>query len=443
MKDTSGRFKGTYLRKKTWWLRFSLAGKQHRINLQTHDEEEAIKAAREILKNGPKEKKVSGKVWEAVIRKYVADKLADGSFRSGTVSRVKSALMVFAQRAAAPSPDVVTKAQLKAYYDTRRKKSEAGARSTMAMIQAFLAYTGNLPERLKYDKRSKINSRQVVVDLETANGWIDAAKRDDLRFVLFCGFHAGMRVGEMRFSRVPWFDLQRGVISIPAAESQVLPNSKRHHWQTKDSDPREIPISEEFQAFLVGFLASKKGHILKAPRRSGDGLWDFGTCWATFTKRMGRPEVFPHAMRHSWISELANSGNHTMQEIAAWSGDSLETIEKNYWKKRTEKGALNATLRGIRQGDEERNFRAEMMRLMAEVQAGQLAPSEAVDTLTNFYPSFEKGLIAAGLVKGPDGKYVDQNAPEAPTPKPKRPATVAAKNSISLPHGATKSRKRQ
>jgi len=53
-------------------------------------------------------------------------------------------------------------------------------------------------------------------------------------------------------------------------------------------------------------------------------------------------------MRHSWITELVNSGNHTLQDVAAWSGDDIQTIEKNYWKKRVIAGSIDATLRGER-----------------------------------------------------------------------------------------------
>jgi integrase len=221
---------------------------------------------------------------------------------------------------------------------------------------------------VRFAKGSKPNARQVVVSLEDANKMIEACQRVDLLFVLFCGFHAGMRAGEIRHSRVAWFDLARGVIAIPAEENQTLPNKRRHGWKTKDGDAREIPISRPFMAFLSGFLASKRGHCLPS-KKAKDGLWDFRLPFAKFMQEQGRGDVFPHAMRHSWITELTNSGNHTMQEIAAWSGDRLETIEANYWKRKTEAGALDDTLAGIKRPREDR----EALRAIA---AGRLAPFE-------------------------------------------------------------------
>lgn len=355
---------GIYNRKGTFWFRFSTGGKQIRVSLGTKDEAEAINAAKKIKAKGPQEKKISGKIWGSVIAAYVRAKEQAGEFREGTGGRVASALKVFSERCGAAGPDSVTMAQLQKYYDTRRKNSEAGARSTMAVIQAFLSHLGHLPGRVKYAAGSKINSRQVVVDLATANAWIEACKRDELKFVLFCGFHAGMRAGEIKHSRVAWFDLKRGIIAIPAMENQTLPTGKRHQWKTKDGDAREIPMSAAFRVFLGEFLRPKSGHCLKSIRGAGDGLFDFRAPFEKFMEAQGRDDVFPHAMRHSWITELTNSGNHSMQEISAWSGDCLETIESNYWKKKTEAGALDGTLAGKRKGGEMEEIRSALAGLL-------------------------------------------------------------------------------
>ena len=37
-------------------------------------------------------------------------------------------------------------------------------------------------------------------------------------------------------------------------------------------------------------------------------------------------------MRHSWITHLCNCGNHTLQDVVAWSGDTIQTIEKTIGK---------------------------------------------------------------------------------------------------------------
>ncbi len=307
--------------------------------------------AEKILRDGP-EGKASTRVWGGSIDAYCDRKLKAGKFRPGTVGRVKSTLRVFAAQSECKTPEDVKLSHLEDYYNSRRMKSEAGARSTLATIQAFLADVGLLRERVEFDPGSKPERCEVVVYREDSERWIVAAPRDDLKFVLYCGFHAGMRAGEIRYSRPPWFDLRRGVLTIPAKELQTTPNGKRVLCEIKDRESRSIPLTPDFREFLRTFLADCRGHCLVSKLKSDDGLYDFRRPFWNLAKKMGRPEVSPHAMRHSWITELCNSGNHSMQEVAAWSGDTLETIERHYWHKKVEPGALDATFAGKRKGAE-------------------------------------------------------------------------------------------
>ncbi len=158
-----------------------------------------------------------------------------------------------------------------------------------------------------------------------------------------CGFWAGLRSNEIRHAKPSWFRLDSGILRIPAKEAD---------FESKDGESREIPLSAEFVAFLRGYLEGKPrmDFILKSrkSRKSRDGTYDFKKPVGDYMSGIGHPEFYPHAMRHSWITELVNSGNHTLQEVAAWSGDNLETIESNYWKKRVVAGSIDATLRGER-----------------------------------------------------------------------------------------------
>jgi integrase len=173
-----------------------------------------------------------------------------------------------------------------------------------------------------------------------------------------------MRAGEITHSRTAWFDLRRGVIAIPGTEPQRLPNGKSHQWKTKNGDSREIPISADFAKFLKTFLRESEDHCLPSRRKSSDGLWDFRLPFRKFMSQVGRPDFFPHAMRHSWITHIVNSGNHVMQEVSAWSGDRLETIESNYWKRKTVAGALDMVEKLAR-------------RIEELVEAGSLKPQAA------------------------------------------------------------------
>ena len=354
--------KGIYLRKKTYWLRNIVDGKRYFQNLQTHDYLEAVEKARSlrgILPVG----KTAVTAWDKAIDKYLKEK-RDGvrpehlrgrrlkRFRDETGRKVRSCIEVFARSVGVNSPALVTLKHLEKYYSERAKKSEAGARSTMATIQAFLDHIQCLPKRLEYSQDRKPEVRNVVVSMDESNLWLEKCQRQDLKFVLYCGFQAGLRSKEIRHSKVSWFDLKRRVLSVPMKETQTLRNGK-HVWRTKDDDSKNIPISVPFCEFLKGFLAEpKREFCLVSKRSSKTGLFDFKAPFEKFAAAMGRPDVFPHAMRHSWISELCNSGNHTIMEVVAWSGDNFETIQKNYWKKRVNPTGLDDTMAGRRSGDD-------------------------------------------------------------------------------------------
>ena len=369
---------GIYLRKKTYWLRNPVDGVRYFQNLHTHDFIKAVEAAKKLRGIRPQGKPQVG-TWEKIIEKYIAEKLAGvrpahlagrrlRSFRTETAPRVRSCLKVFASRSGAPTPAQVTTKQLQSYYESRAKKSEAGARSTMATIQAFLEHIQCLPGRVVFSHDRKPEVRLVVVPVEISNGWIEECQREDLKYVLFCGFHAGLRRGEIMHSRISWFDRKRRVLTIPGKERQTLPSKKSYEWKSKerqklpsgksydwkskDGESREIPLSSGFSAFLETFLAEpKRDFCLLSKKRSASGLFDFRAPFQKFMKQKERPDVTRHAMRHSWITELCNSGNHSITEIAAWSGDTVETIETNYWKKRVRTGGLDDTMAGKRSGD--------------------------------------------------------------------------------------------
>jgi integrase len=359
--------KGIYQQKLTYWFRYSSGGVQHRVSLGTRDLAEAIGKAAEI-RAGKGTSKEGQKIWAKAVEKYLEEKLADNSFRPDTATKVRSCLTVFARESGLRSPSQTTLAVLQAYYDKRRKTSEAGARSTLAQIQAFLAHLRCLPGRVDVARGSKPERREVVLGIEAINEMLEAATDPRLRFVLFCGGHAGMRAGEIKRAQASWFDLRRKVISIPARASLEI-KGKAVAWQPKDSEAREIPISAPFLSFLEGYLVGKEGRILVGRQGS---LYDFRLPFSKLATACGHPELFPHALRHSWISELCNSGNHSIQEVAFWSGDCIATIEANYWHKRVQGGALDKTVAGVRASEETARQLAE---ILAAAQGGQVLHS--------------------------------------------------------------------
>ncbi|MBN8708075.1 MAG: hypothetical protein BGO12_13395 [Verrucomicrobia bacterium 61-8] len=357
--------KGIYKQKLGYWLRYSLDGVQHRVNLQTRDFQEAVAKAAQ-LRGMPVAGKTERMAWKRAIASYIDDKIKgvkphhlagrrSGSFSPSTADRTRGILEVFAARSGAKSPQEVTQKHLQRYYDERRKTSEASAQSIINRVQAFLGHLNCRPGHVQFPSGAKKERRTVTISIEESNRWISDAPNDKLRFILYCGFHCGLRRGEIVHARPAWFDLKRRVLTVPAREDQKLSNGQVFKWRAKDGETREIPLSEEFTAFLRSNLDPDALFVLEPDKSGGKARYRYDPrrIFENYVSKMGRADAFYHAMRHSFISNLCNSGNHSITEVAAWSGDTIEVLEKNYWHKTTRTGGLDATMKGRHQADEQ------------------------------------------------------------------------------------------
>jgi len=404
---------GIYQRKKVYWLQHTVDGERFFENLHTRVLREAMEIAKRKRGKRP-DSKPEASDWEKAISKYLADKKAGHkpshlggkslrSFRLGTAKRVASVLSVFAARSGAPSPSKVTQAQLQKYYDNRAVKSKAGARSTIATIQAFLDHVACLPGRVVIPQgHTKLETRQPVRGVEEYNDWIEKAPDDRLKFALYCGFHCGLRKGEIQHSRAKWFNLTKRVLTIPGEEKQVLPSGLKFLWKSKDGDTREIPIPEDFTGFLKEYLQNKDycmPGFRKSKKKDAKWLYDFRVPFESYSAERGdhsgKGLLTIHGMRHSWITHLCNCGDHTLQEVVAWSGDTIETIEKNYWKKVARTGATDASMKGQRKGDD---TKAQIAEILALMKSGK--QQEAEERLLDLMPNEDRFNAALSAIPG-------------------------------------------
>jgi len=389
--------KGIYKQKMAYWLRYTLDGVQQRVNLQTRDFQEAVAKAAP-LRGMPVAGKTERMAWKKAISGYINDKIKgvrprhlagrrSGSFSPSTADRTRGILEVFATRSGLKSPQEVKLKHLVQYYDARRKTSEASAQSIINRVQAFLEHLNCCPGHVQFPSGAKKEKRTVTISIIESNLWISEAPSDKLRFILYAGFHCGLRRGEIVHARPSWFDLERRVLTVPAREDQILANGQVYKWRVKDGETREIPISEEFAAFLSDSLDPQSLFVLE-PNKSGGKAryrYDPRRIFKNYALKMGRSDAFYHAMRHSFISNLCNSGNHMITDVSSWSGDTIEVIEKNYWHKTTRTGGLDATMKGRRQSDDQ----AELMnQIYAQVnhlvQSGKLDEDDvekAIETM--------------------------------------------------------------
>jgi integrase len=59
---------------------------------------------------------------------------------------------------------------------------------------------------------------------------------------------------------------------------------------------------------------------------------DIRASFETLVKASGLKDVTPHVLRHTWATRAAQAGV-PMREIADWLGDTIQTVERHYYKR--------------------------------------------------------------------------------------------------------------
>ncbi|MDF1789637.1 MAG: tyrosine-type recombinase/integrase [Verrucomicrobiales bacterium] len=151
----------------------------------------------------------------------------------------------------------------------------------------------------------------------------EACEREDIQFILYCGFHCGLRVGEIVECRPEWFDLNggaNGVLTLVPTET----------WVPKDREQRSIPLTTEFRNFLDNYgigspfmlrpeVEAGKWRYRYDPRRP------FKKC----VRSVDLGWVGFHTMRHTFASRLI-SANVSVYKVATWIGDDVRVVQRHY-----------------------------------------------------------------------------------------------------------------
>lgn len=85
--------------------------------------------------------------------------------------------------------------------------------------------------------------RTLFADFALAQRLIENAPTDDQRFVLFCGFHTGMRKLAIVEAVPEWFNLSARIVEIRATST----------FRPKDRDAQTVPLTDQFADFLKGY----------------------------------------------------------------------------------------------------------------------------------------------------------------------------------------------
>jgi len=323
-KSSPERLKGLYLRGKTFWFSHGTGKNRLQVSLETSDEADAIQKAKVILAN-PQLNPCNGFLRE--MNRYADEKVSDGIWTGNSHISKTSVLKMFGEDLGFKDlPDITTEA-VKTWYDDQKKRVPDSAHGYMTTVRTFFSWAvGKKMIRTSPAagvKMGKANSKARVKFCTFAqrDKCFKAAEGDqDLQFIQYCGFYAGMRKNEIIEARPEWFDLEHNVIHVEETPTFTVKNKKN----------RPVPLHPDFKKFLETYDMSGL-YMLKPDVEKGIGVYryDFRRPFEEHMENLGPGWVTPHVMRHTFASLLAIRGI-SLYKIAKWLGDRLSTTEDHY-----------------------------------------------------------------------------------------------------------------
>ena len=263
------------------------------------------------------------------------------------------------------APQEITPARLDTWLVVYEKKawSQQTIRMYAAYVKTFVGWlyksghlasnaleSYDLPEEKPMGRKNWLRKAEVskvigaVEPKYSANAkpaTIEKAKQaaEDLKFILYCGFHAGLRRKEIAMAKVSWFDLDHGLI-----HAQNMPEEG---YALKDEENRTIDMSDGFRAFLIDYLKDRKsGEFVLRPEKA-QGTWKYRYDFSRMVE--GHFESLEvrcsiHDMRRSFASNAVSSGI-SLYIVAKWLGDGYEVIERSYGHLAPNTGEINKVVK--------------------------------------------------------------------------------------------------
>src|SRR5439155_12876418 len=222
----------------------------------------------------------------------------------------------------------VTTRQVQRFYDDAlQRTADTTALGYVMALRAFFRWaveTARLARRnpVKDVKvaRTVGRARKDFCTYDLRDRLIREAPTEDLQFILFSGFHAGLRFQEIVEARPFWFDLDAGRLNL----------RKTTTINFKDREERSIPLTVEFQMFLKSY-GPRDPFMLRPDVTHGKCLYryDFRASFMKYIRAQGCDWVTPHTMRHTFASLLVSAGE-SIYKVAVWLGDEVATVQKHY-----------------------------------------------------------------------------------------------------------------
>lgn len=336
--------RGIYRRGAFYWFAIQKDKKRHYIPLRTADLSEAILKVARIrhspqITSGASIKHSTERFIEYMRSRDMRNE--KGGWAKATAISKVYVLNSFARSCGNLMPAQISTDQIRRYYETRVQDSSAPtAFGNLMTVRSFFNWCRDIDKSVRENPclalkihAPNVTARKNFCSPELVQRLVNNCPRADLKFILFCGFHAGLRALEITETVPWWFDL----------EAQMLHLRKTPTIKFKDREERSIPLTSAFLAFVRDEYGLREPYMLHPKNKHGKNRYryDFTRPFRLYMKQQGCEWVTPHTMRHTFASLLA-SADHSIFKIAVYLGDEVRVVQKHYAKLLPEAGALDA-----------------------------------------------------------------------------------------------------
>jgi len=357
-RNANDPLRGLYQRNGIWWLSSDRKGAKIKpISLQTRDVTEALSRATAV-RNTP-DLNPADQLWGDA-QDYIDEMWRTGKWTVASVDSKGTILKVFCKHVGQKKADKVTGADLQGWYDgllssyvDHKGRKQPGrstntANSYVSVVGSFFTWLVNKSRTRKNPaddlKRIKTDNtaRYAFCTAEQRDKLIDNCKDQELKLILFLGFHAGLRKGEIVEAVRSWFDI----------ENQAIHLTKTPTCRFKDREERSIPMTDEFAAFLRSYNLPN-GFVIKPkkPARKSKQLlrYDPEKKFKAYVKSQGLEYVrgeklTMHITRHTFASLLLQAGQ-SLYKVSRWMGDEERTVTGHYGHLKPSDDSINVAYR--------------------------------------------------------------------------------------------------
>ena len=309
------------------------------IWLGTMDEDEAL--AKVIDIRGAEFQQRKGARLAEWVDAYLEGRRSGGHYRPSTMQIATLYLQNYLvpHFGASKAPESITRADALRWFDKLTEgRSLSTAHAYIRYARSFYSWMieqGEVKENpfsnLKLptpaaSRREKFCSLEQRDAMLSANESLETfAVRDEMRFVLHCGFFLGMRIREILEARWGWF-------AVTGASGYCVVGNDGQ-FETKNRKVRTIPFNRRFLDYFNALPASAPDRYIIKPERdystTRNHRWDCRDSFKRVAKEAKLPWVSFHTMRHTYGSLHTIAGTPETK-IRRWMGITAETLEKHY-----------------------------------------------------------------------------------------------------------------